>query len=287
MPADPLAPDFVTVTDGVSLNLGCPVRLLRALDILASIQPNDRKEIKEGLLNPYQHFATIEELLWTSVWKSPSDLSRGGTLPGAKGNVDWRLKSQGFPLFLEAKFRPSDWPRLTDKGTFEPMTGSFLGKALHKFPDPPHEAALYVVGITTYDNLTEAVKNQIGQELEKLPQIHCVIFRALTHMTHVLSIYLDIRDRIFSLLATPKAREYPTNYAVLSHIQQRDKRVAERQKVGKSKKANSPVYCWGVRPDIDEPIPMLEDQYRMNVVSRGSDGEPKFEAVPKFLPKSS
>jgi hypothetical protein len=133
-PANPLDAAFVKTTDGISLNLGCPVRLLRALDVLTQLRPNEQNEIKASLLNPTQHFAAIEELLWTTVWKSPSDLRRGGTIPKAKGDVDWALKSCGFPLYLEAKFRPSDWPRLSDQGTFTPIMGSFLGKAAHKFP---------------------------------------------------------------------------------------------------------------------------------------------------------
>ena len=146
VPANPLDPNFVKATDGIGLNLGCPVRLLRALDVLAQLRPEDQKEIKDSLLNPTQHLATIEELLWPTVWKSPSELRRGGTIPRARGNVDWALKSGGFPLYIEAKFRPSGWPGLSDQGTFTPIVGSFLDKAEHKFPNPPHEAALVLGG---------------------------------------------------------------------------------------------------------------------------------------------
>jgi hypothetical protein len=284
VPTNPLDANFVKGTDGISLNLGCPVRLLRALDVLAQLRSEDQKEIKASLLNPTQHFAAIEELLWPTVWKSPSDLRRGGTIPGAKGNVDWALKSSGFPLYLEAKFRPSDWPRLSDQGTFTPIAGSFLGKAAHKFPNPPHQAALYFVGITTYDNLTEAILDQIGQELQTHPQVHGVIFRSFAQMTHVLSLDLGLRDRIFTLLAKPSARDYPTNYAVFTHIEQRDKRVVERAKNNNMpRKATSPVFCWPLQPQIDTPIIILGDAYRMNIVSRGPGGEPRFQVVPKRI----
>lgn len=108
---NPLDINFVYSGDGIGLNLGCPVRLLRALDTLAALSPKDQIELKDSLANPTQHLATVEELLWITVWKSPSDLRRGGAIPGAKGNVDWALKACGFPLYLEAKFRPSDSAR--------------------------------------------------------------------------------------------------------------------------------------------------------------------------------
>lgn len=284
-PTDPLDPNFVTVTDGISLNLGCPVRLLRALDTLAQLRPDERKEARDGLANPSQHFATIEELLWPTYWKSPSDLRRGGVLPAAVGNVDWALKSCGFPIYLEAKFRPSDWPRLSDHGTFRPIAGSFLGKAAKKFPSPPHAATLYFVGITTYDNLTEDVLHQIGHELEQYPQIHGVIFRALTQMTHVISLDLGLRDQILSLLATPSVKDYPTNYAVITHIEQRDKRVLERSKQADAPvpKATSRVFCWPLSPRVDAPIDVVDDAYCLNVISRGPDGEPHFQVIPKMI----
>jgi hypothetical protein len=284
VPTNPLDANFVKATDGISLNLGCPVRLLRALDVLAQLRSEDQKEIRASLLNPTQHFASVEELLWLTVWKSPSSLQRGGTIPGAKGNVDWALKSCGFPLYLEAKFRPSDWPRLSDQGTFTPIAGSFLGKAAHKFPNPPHQAALYLVGITTYDNLTEDLLIQIGHELETHPQVHGVIFRALTQMTHVLSLDPGLRDRIFTLLAKPSANDYPTNYAVLTHIEQRDTRVIERAKLNNMPpKSTSRVLCWPLQPQIETPIIVFGDAYRMSIVSRNLNGEPRFQVVPKFI----
>jgi hypothetical protein len=285
VPADPLHSSFVYATDGIDLNMGCPVRLVRAFDFFARLPEKDQEEVKEGLGSATKHLATVEELLWLSAWKSPSDLGRGGALPGAKGNVDWALKSGGFPLYLEAKFRPSDWPRLTDQGTFVPMGGSFLGKAAHKFPNPPHEAALYIVGITAFDNLTSDLVRRLGQELEANPQIHGVVFRSLTHMTHVLSLERGLLDKVFNLLATPAARDFPTNYSVASQIQQCNERVTQRaeQNSNSSDKVFSRVLCRGLQPRLDEPVPILDDAYRATITSRGANGEPHFQLIPKYL----
>ena len=284
-PGDPLHPDFVKAADGVSLNLGCPVRLLRALDAMSHLHPQDQTEIKNNLANPTQHFAAVEELLWLTGWKSASNLRRGGTIPGASGNVDWAFNSRGFPSFLEAKFRPSDWPRLSDNGTFAPMPGSLLGKAAHKFPPTPHEPALYVVGITTFENLTEELLRQLSQELRKSPQIHAVVLRSFAQTTHVISLDVRIRDTILGMLAIPTASDYPTNYSILVHIQQRDNRVMERVKVPDQAAGQSkpPASCWGIEPLVNVPIIFAEDAYRTNIVSRGPEAEPHFEVIPKKI----
>jgi hypothetical protein len=227
----------------------------------------------------------VEELLWLNGWKSPSEVRRGGTLPGAKGNVDWALKAAGYPVCLEAKFRPSDWPRNTDQGTFLPIGGSFLGKAAHKFPNPPREAVLHLVGITAFENITNEIAHLIGQELEATPQVHGVIFRTFAQMTHVLSLDADIEGKVFNLLTTAAAKDFPTNYFVPCHIQQRDQRVGQRAKAasGSSRRSKSRVFCRGNRPRIDSPILIPEtDAYRMKV-TRGADGEPRFQAIPKEI----
>jgi hypothetical protein len=285
VPVDPLDASFVKCSDGALLNFGCPVRLLRALDVVARLRPIEQVEAKASLLNPTQHFAAIEELLWTTVWRMSSDLRRGGTLAGAKGDVDWVLKSCDFPLYLEAKFRPSDWPRLTDQGTFAPMPGSFLGKAAHKFPNPPQGSEFYLVGITAYDNLTHALCEQIGTELKIYPQIHGIIFRSLIQTTHVLSLNSRLCDHVFAMLAMPSARDYPSNYFVATHTEQRDKRLIERTK-GKAVPdcpANSGVFVRGLCAVVDGPVFIPGDLYRLDIDSRGSDGEPRFHTIPKFL----
>jgi hypothetical protein len=284
-PSDPLDMDFVYSGDGVGLNLGCPVRLLRALDVLAQLPDQDRKEARDGLASSTKHLATVEELLWSSGWKSQTELRRGGTIPGAKGDVDWSFKATGFPIYLEAKFRPSDWPRITDQETYVPKAGTFLAKALHKFPHPPNEPALYLVGIIAFANLTEEVLNVMGAELAAAPQIHGVIFRTLNQMTHVVARDAGMRDQILALLKPPSIRDYPTNYVVLFHIEERNKRVAERGKTPAQPAPQSPeVVSWHLHPRFDSPVTVPEPgAYRATIPSRGADGEPNFQVIPKHL----
>lgn len=285
-PADPLDKSFVYCSDGIGLNLGCPVRLLRALDALARLPSSDQKEVKEGLASSTKHLATVEELLWLDGWKSPSELRRGPKLPGARGHVDWALKVAGHPVYLEAKFRPSDWPRNTDQGTFIPIGGSFLGKAAHKFPSRPSDAALHLVGITGFENISREIVHLIGRELEANPQIHGAIFRSFAQMTHVLSIEPGIWAEVAGFLATAVARDFPTNYFIPFHIEERERRLAQRAETTLKRpvKLTSRVLCNGKLPRFDAPIVFPETgAYRLNIVSRGSNGEPHFKPIPKEI----
>jgi hypothetical protein len=280
---DPLHPSFVNACDGVGLNLGCPGRLLRALDALAQLSPVDQQSPRAGLRTAPEHLSTVEELLWLTGWKSPSSLRRGGQFAGISGDVDWALHVSGFPIFVEAKFRRSDWPRLSDDDTFSRMGEGFLSRATHKFPDPPQVAALHIVGITTFDNIDEDIMHGIGHELEATPQIHAVVIRSLLQMTHVISLSIEVRDRVLGLLTVPTISDFPVNHGVFYHREQRDKRVASR-KPQHSSAGPSKAVCWSLQPRGVVPFPMPEPGiYRLDIPSRGADGEPHFQIVPKYL----
>jgi hypothetical protein len=193
------------------------------------------------------------------------------------------LQANGFPIFVEAKFRRSDWPRLSERGSFVRVGDGFLSNAAHKFPDPPQAAALHIVGITTFDNIDLDIMHAIGHELEATPQIHAVVVRSLLQMTHVISLNLEVRDRVLGLLAVPKTSDFSANHGVMFNGPQRDKRVASRPQKRNSSKP-SQAYCWSLRPEGGVPFPMPEpDIYRLNIPTRGLDGEPHFQIVPKYL----
>jgi hypothetical protein len=280
---NPLHPSFVSACDGVGLNLGCPVRLLRALDVLAQLSLGDQQSPRAGLRTAPEHLSTVEELLWLTGWKSPSSLRRGGQFAGIKGDVDWALQASGFPIFVEAKFRRSDWPRLSDNGTFVQMGDGFLSKAAHKFPDPPQVAALHIVGITTFDNIDEDIMHGIGRELEATPQIHAVVIRSMLQMTHVISLSIEVRDRVLGLLDVPVISDYPVNYGVVYHRKKRDERVATRAQK-QTPVDPSKAVCWSLQPRGSVPFAMPEPgSYRINIPSRGPNDEPHFRVIPKYI----
>jgi hypothetical protein len=279
---DPLHPSFVNAADGIGLNLGCPVRLLRAFDALAQLSQDDQDAPRAGLRNAPEHLSTVEELLWLTGWKSPASMRRGGQFTGCAGDVDWALHACGHPIYVEAKFRRSDWPRLSDSNAPSRLGEGFLSSAAHKFPDPPQAAALHIVGITTFANIDENIMHGIGRELEATPQIHAVVIRTLMQMTHVISMSVEVRDRVLELLTPPSISVFPYTQGVFYNHEQRDKRVANRQSPASTE--TSKAFCWSLRPQGVVPTPMPEPGlYRLSIPSRGADGEPHFQIVPKYL----
>ena len=281
---DPLHPSFIKACDGIGLNLGCPVRLLRALDAFAQLAPGDQTDPKTALQNARQHLPTIEELLWLTVWKSPADSRRGGQLAGASGDVDWALSASGYPLFLEAKFRQSDWPRISDAGSFERVGEGFLANAAHKFPVNRPQAALQLVGITVFQEVTEAILMAVAHELALTPQIDAVIFRSLSQVFDVVSTYQTVSDQIAQLIGVPNVTDFPVPN-VLFNIEQRDARLSRRSaRSGPAGGGEVRFFHHRIVPSGRFSFPMPEPgAYRLNIPSRGQDGEPRFNMIPKYL----
>ena len=284
-PSGPLDKSFTNTTDGIGLNMGCPVRLVRALNALNRLPEKDQKEPRSDLCASTKHLSIIEELLWLDGWRAASEVRRGGSLCGSKKQVDWFLKSAGFPMYLEAKFRPSDWVHLSDQGTHSSPQGSLLSRAADQFATNRCDDAVRVVCISTPASLTEKLVHEFGHELDKYPQIDAVIFRPMTQMTHVLSLSSSIVGRLLDCLLQPQVRSFPTNYGVFWHIAKRNERIQKRQtEKPSSQNGLSRVFCDGKQPLIDVPVAIApEGAYRMSVTSRTSEGEPTFVVIPKEI----
>jgi hypothetical protein len=281
-----LHPSFLNTADGIGLNLGCPVRLLRALDALSQLPPNDQCESRHDLRCSTEHLCGIEELLWLTGWKSTNSLKRGGQIPGAKGDVDWSLVSNELPILIEAKFRQSDWPRLSEKNSFVLLGNGFLSNALHKFPTTLQSTVIQAVGLTMFDNIDEQIMHLIGLELQKAPQIHAVIVRSLLGMTHVISLSVEIRDRVLKMLSRPSINDFPVNHGIIFGASQRDARVANKLSTDKEALTSKAV-CWSIEPSgkLSYPVPP-PDIYRLDIPTRGADGEPHFKIIPKYLTRT-
>lgn len=282
-PKNPLDSGFTLTADGIGMNMGCPVRLAHALDALSRLRPEDQLPIKNELRVATKHLAIVEELLWLHGWKALSQVRRGGNLVG-NGDVDWFLDANGYPLYLEAKFRPSDWARLSDDGTHRSAKGALLKNAAKKFP-LTHKGVPHIVGITGLGDLTEEFVHDFGVELEMYPQIHGLIYRSLSQMTHAISLYPGIVKGLLDTIEQPSIREFPTNYIVNWHIGQRNERVAKRNALSSGEKtAVSKVICRGIEPRYDaEVVTIPEDSYRIHIDNRGFDGEPIFRVAPREL----
>lgn len=271
-------PQFMYRADGISLNLGCPLRLARAMDTLGRLDPSDRTEAIEGIINPSKHFTTIEELLWLRGWKAQANVRRGGRLEGAKGNVDWAFNAGEFQLLLEAKTRFADWPILADGDTYRPK-GTRLANTAPKFPTTRIQSCLHLVGITSPINIPEWAVHEFGLELSKHPQIDAVVYRSLVGTTHSISLYPEIAGCVAGLLAPTSATDWPSNYIVSYSREARDVRLMNRES-SNSSQPQSTVTCVPVPMEISSPVTIPPfGYYRCVVSARGTDGEPRFAVI--------
>jgi hypothetical protein len=178
-PTNALDPNFVYSGDGMGLNMGCPVRLARALELLFSLPEQAQKECLDGLRSVHKHLPTVEELIWPTLWLGKSELGRGGNLATSATQIDWFFFAKGIPVRLEAKFRPADWPRVTDMGTHQPMKGFFLGKAAKQFPEPSGPLTMHVVGVTGTSEPTPDMLARCEDELADSPTVDAILYRTL------------------------------------------------------------------------------------------------------------
>lgn len=284
-PADSIHPDFVYSGDGIGLNMGCPVRLARALELLFCLPEGAQKDCLAGLRNVHTHLPTVEELLWPTLWLGKSQLSRGGDLAGNGSDVDWFFVACGIPVYLEAKFRPSDWPRLSDMGTHQPMKDFFLGKAAHKFPRPRGPLTMHAVAVTGFGEPTSDLLTMCEDELMANPNVHVVLYRSMLGSVHVISLDRTRARSLAAIIKTPALEEYPPHYEVSWHRQSQKERVQQRlQRPQKLRVPSSKLHVIRVEPPPSPPLfygPPPE--YNCEITERKPDGEPIFKAIPKYL----
>jgi hypothetical protein len=137
---------------GSGLNWGSLIRLSKACEIgrkyFGESWPT---RFKKQLLNPKDHLAFIEELLWLNLWYGLTDLvyeAKPFEAIGCRKQVDWQFKSCGYLINLEIKYRPKDWMRHVDGSEFNIVMPNYYydvpGKFPRKMPD-----TLNLVGVST------------------------------------------------------------------------------------------------------------------------------------------
>lgn len=284
-PKNPLDSSFVYSGDGIGLNLGCPVRLANALELLFCLPKETQTECLAGLRNQPTHLPTIEELLWPTLWLGKSELSRGGDLAGNGSDVDWFFVASGIPVYLEAKFRPSDWPRLSDMGTHQPMKAFFLGKAAHKFPQPRGPLTMHAVAVTGFGEPTSDLLTMCEDELMANPNVHVVLYRSMLGSVHVISLDRTRARSLAAIIKTPTLEEYPPHYEVLWHRQSQKERVQQRlQRPRKPRVPSSKLHVIAVEPPPSPPLFYgPPPDYACDITERKPDGEPIFRVIPRYI----
>ena len=137
---------------GSGLNWGSLIRLSKACEIgreyFGEIWPG---RFKEQLLNPKDHLAFIEELLWLNLWHDVSGViyeAKPFEAFGCRKCVDWHFESCGYPINLEIKYRPKDWMRHVDGPEFNIVMPGYYHDVPDKFPQKIPDT-LNLVGVST------------------------------------------------------------------------------------------------------------------------------------------
>jgi hypothetical protein len=283
-------PAHAFTSDGIGLNMGCPIRLSRALDVLFSLKPEDKKEPLAQIRARKNHLACVEELLWLTLWRHQTEVGRGGELVpqmnGEKvGDVDWFFISNETPIYLEAKFRPTDWMRNPDCGG-EVVDEDFFGKIGHKFPAERSSLRRCVAAITGFaepghDDTDNSFFALCEKKLLSTPGLDAILYRSLLGPIYVCSLDQDIVAQIFALIRYPEFGEYPLCYPVLFNRKLRGDRVAIKKQTRLPEQGR---IVFAIVPN-NRPIPSFQPQYpyRCSIPKRGRKGEPHFQNVPPFL----
>lgn len=281
-------------SDGIGLNMGCPVRLARALEVLFSLKPVDQKEPLAQIRARKNHFACVEELLWLTLWENQTEVSRGGEIIPRKsgnktGDVDWFFISNGIPIYLEAKFRPTDWMRNPDCGG-EVVDDGFFGDIGHKFPNEKSSFRKCIAAITGFaepghGNTDNSFFALCEKKLLSSPGLDAILYRSLLGPIYVCSLDRGVVARIFALIRYPELNEYPPCYPVLFNRKFREDRVAVKKQTRLLEQGR---IFFAIAPD-NKPTPLFQPQYpyRYSIPKRGQKGEPHIQNVPPFLDSSS
>jgi len=275
----PLDVNFPYRADGIGLNLGCPLRLARALEILYALDPSVQNDVIPALKNPSQHLPTVEELLWLDACRHDGGIRRG-RLVGNK-SVDWEFISQGVEVMLEVKARGATWPLHSDGAAFTPQPGCFLEKAYEKFPVDGTVDLLRVVAITGQTLVDAYFKSYLKSDLISFPNIDVVVYRHVIGPIYVFSLNEE-HMRAASLRIRPFA---PWGCQVHSifvfHREARDERIAtvNHTRTVPEVRMHEAVL---VAPSIDLEPPAAP--YRVEIPTRGASGEPIFEVITPCQP---
>ncbi len=280
---DPLNNNFVYHADGFSLNLGCPLRLRRAVKRLATLPDPIKSEIERDLALPRKHLSIVEELLWLDMWQGPFQISRSPdrSVP----NEDWIVETTTGVFRQECKWRPSDWARLLDGDDFVPL--SFLSKPAEQLPNPPMPNQINVAAITGMKGITARFRNIIAQELAAFPNVQVLVYRTYDGATSLFSLVDENLQKVLAAMAPQAALSFQPIYHVFGNRSE-----AERRRLARLSNLSPPAY-FPPTPRLFSGAPIIVPSptvlsvpppYRVNVVNRLASGEPEFEVVPQNLP---
>jgi hypothetical protein len=283
---NPLDDGFIESVDGFGLNLGCPLRLKRAVEILNGLPATERAECKRNLKEATVHLSTVEELLCLDLWPHDATVSRSeGT---SSKTHDWIINIGQIRLRQECKLRPVEWARVADGTGFVPKRGVFCGRAAKQLPNPPEVNTTNVVTIIGLGQIDDHLLNIVATELHHFPNVEVLIYQNMVGDGAIFSFAEDKARMIHEVTRYKPALNFQPLYYFVVNLSKKAKRHQER---AKEKPTASPPPSSVARPFrldlkvIPSPtkIEVPYKGYRLNIHKRHSDGEPEFTVVPPEL----
>jgi hypothetical protein len=285
-PADSLDKDFVYSTDGSGLNFGCPLRLYRALQTIEKLGHESLPEILRLLGQPTTHLPAVEEVLWADLWKPEALVQRGAAPVVGQPWFDWSVASAKTTFRLECKFRPSDWPRISDPNHL-PLPGQILARAARQFPALKDEQSLNCVGLTLMQPATPPFLAALEAELKQYQNVSAVICKSFTDEKVVCSLDQQTARTVAGSIDIRRPDTFQLTYPIMEHLKERDKRVEGNAPSERKLMAPTENLCC-LRVDAlkaERRFIMPPEPYRSNLVSRNQEtGEPTFETIVPRLP---
>jgi hypothetical protein len=274
------------LADGIGLNRGCPIRLAHALDVLFTLRPEDQAEPLAMLKAQTSHLCAVEELLWLTWWKDQREVTRGLELVEAKvekqpaKNVDWFFISGDTPVYLEAKFRQTDWARNAD-GEAAHVSDSLFARIGSKFPKEKSRIQRCVAGITGFAELDENFLALSEKKLLATNGLNAILYRTLSGPMYVCSLDRSTAIELASLIRLPEARDYPYPYPVMFNRAHHERRKATNPKQQLHFKGLMHV----IVVPADQPTIPVETlyPYRYEIPKWSAKGDPIPDYVPPFI----
>jgi hypothetical protein len=271
-PEDPWDNKSAYCSDGVGLNLNCPARLHKGLKAIDQMNLWGDEKMLKRLRSGKQHIATIEELLWSTIWKIPTKIEK---IPEEdKPTPDFKIITKYEEVTLEAKFLPSDWLRIIDENKV-PIS---LDKAKKQLKN---EAGPKVIGLSTIKPPNENLVHYLLNLVETSPTIDAIIIKPWVGQFSILSrdemkftkclkntYGVDIQPEVFIAVSRPfkhkaKATPLPPTPKTTRGV------ISIKNKNGEK--------------FIQKIMENRQGDYASDIVERKENGEPIFETHGKYL----
>jgi hypothetical protein len=218
---------------GFGLNWGSLIRLSKVCEIGRRCFGADWPgRFKRKLLNPKDHLAFVEEMLWLNLWHDVSEIkpeAQPFLSAGCEKRVDWRFKSCGQVINLEVKYRPKDWMRHVDGSEVNIVMPDYYYDVPPKFPRR-NDDEINVVAVSCPAPSDRSLQLRTEMFLRSNPTVDGVlIWSQVSQGTRPFEIHSLKNGELIKTLFTGGDFEDAAHVGIIRHLwRKRDERRAYR-----------------------------------------------------------